>query len=715
MSAESASTTGSVPVSPNKRIVEGRGAKVAHLLRPETVAVIGASDRENTPGYRFARHLLRSDVTTYLVNAKRDKILGVPAYRSLGDVPDPVDQAIILLAQPRVQTAVEECIARGVISIVIVTSGFGDASDEGRLYQARIAEDCRRNGVSLLGPNCYGYLNNVNNIAATGAAILTERPLKLGGVGIAAQSGGVGLAVLPWQLEALGTGVSYIVNVGNQADIDLADVVDFLAGSPVKVVTFLAEGVPDGRKLFEAVRLARQQGKQVIYLKVGRSEAGQRAASAHTGALAGEDRLFEGLMGAAGAMRFGSIEEVAFATHLLERAHGKQLGGRLALITISGGVAAQIVDCLGGYANLSLPALSKQTSERLASELSVEGGNANPVDLTAAAIADSLAFVDATRIVLDDPTIDVAIVALTVATGYDEVIYALDRLARDSGKPIVVLWLGGAVAGEGAGLLSRADCRLAWTRSERTLGAVLSTAVQSREGQSAPPAEAPALGEEVPPKMVVDEWRLKPWLEKRGMVMPTMVLLASAEELDGLADRLDDACLSFPLVAKGLVPGVMHKLQAGYLWLDVADFDQLAQRVRDFFSMAPGGSTLLLQERVRIRREFFFGYKADPIFGGIVIFGPGGTGVERETSLRYGLAPMTPEDARQMVSESLGANEVAPGLMQPLADSLSRISADLASSSFDEFELNPIALTEDGEILAVDALGVAAEAPPLQR
>ncbi len=598
-------------------------------------------------------------------------------YGRISDLPRQIDQAILLVPSQHVEAATLEAIACGATSVVVVSGGFAEGSAEGREAQGRLARICESAGVSLLGPNCYGYVNNVDDIRASGAAWLDAGRFPTGGIGVASQSGGLGIAIMPWLIRELGGGFSHIVNVGNQAHIDLADTVEFLAGDPsTRVIVLMLEGTPDGRKLLQAVTHARSAGKPVLFIKIGQSTAGQMAALAHTGALAGEDRVFAALLRSVGGTRFAALEDIGFASHLLERCIGRRFGGRLALITVSGGIVAQAVDLLGQNENLSLAKLAESTSQRLRVRLPAISAVGNPIDLTIAALTDLGMFHDASTIVLDDDGVDVLVVVITIAGTYDEVLRALDVIAEQSTKPVILLWLGSALRGEREDILRRPGVHLAWTKSERTLMSVLNAIAEPRGRAKKIVAEQSRSDHKAIASQLADEIEICNWMRALGFNVPKAVEVADGSR-ENVSDLMAAPGLQFPIVAKGIVPGVAHKAKSGLLWLNIADAHELAQVCELFFSQYSAPSKLLLQEDVDIGSELMIGYKEDPAFGPIVLFGTGGVDVENNPDISYELAPMSAESAELLIRATRIGNTLDGASVKRLTRVIETLSTEL--------------------------------------
>ena len=680
----------------NQSELSADAARVRTLLHPKTICVIGASEKPNTGALRIFKHLCDSAVQVFPVNPRSAEILGRKCYPSIAAIPESIDQAFIILGRPLADSVVDDCVAKGVASIVLISGGYAEVSEEGAQAQEAIRRKCNASNVAVLGPNCYGYVNAIANISGSGAAILTKGPLKRGNIGICSQSGGMGIAIFPWALENYGSGVSYAVNVGNQCDIELADVVAFMAEDEhTSTILLHAEGVSNGRRLAHAVAYAESKGKALVYLKVGYSQLGQEAALAHTGALGGADRIFEGLMRSHSAVRCVGCDETAFAAHLADRLHGRKLGSRIALISPSGGAVAQTVDVFGRKQHLQLAKLTSTTTDYLRSRLSAVSHVTNPIDLTLQAIADPTTFGDCASALLKDPGVDSVVVIITMNRSWEPVVDDLIALSESAEKPVLLLWIGAEIQGHSKEKLQNAS-RLPWTQSELVLADVL----DSNASLSCSDFCKKVIQEK--PSVVHDEAELGEHLREAGFSLPRGVIVERGTDA---VDRLNEAGLQFPIIAKGLVQGITHKKKSGVLWMGLQSAEDITSTGTAFFDAYPD-ARLLLQETVVFNREWMIGYKRDSAFEGVLLFGAGGVDVESLDDIAYAMTPLDFEQAQTLVCATRAGRNAPAQELKLLAASLAKLSTWLEATDYDEVDFNPVVVDRDGCVRILDALGI---------
>ncbi len=381
------------------------GSNLDFFFNPRSIAVIGASATPGKVGYEILRNLLeRFRGRVYPINPKAKEILGLRAYPSVLDVPDDIDLAVIAVPAPEVLKVAEECGIKGVKGLVVISAGFKEIGPEGAERERKLVEIVRRYGMRLIGPNCVGVYvpkTGVNTLFLT-----RERQgyPDHGPIAFISQSGAFGVAVLDWA-TARGIGISKFVSYGNRADVDEADLIEYLRDDPdTRVVTMYIEGVEDGRKLFRALR-STTPVKPVVVFKAGRTEIGARAAVSHTGALAGRDEVYSAAFKQSGAIRVYGMEElfdVAVALSLQPPAPGD----RVAVLTVGGGSGVMATDALIDL-GLKVPRLSDVTVEKLRRVLLPIASPYNPVDVTGSARDEHL--VEAVEILMRSGEVDVIV------------------------------------------------------------------------------------------------------------------------------------------------------------------------------------------------------------------------------------------------------------------------------------------------------------------
>jgi acetyl coenzyme A synthetase (ADP forming)-like protein len=730
------------PTASSIAVVEERerraeSASVARLLAPRSIAVIGASRKHGTIGNELFRNLLNYEFQgpVYPVHPEAGSVAGVRAYRSVLDVPDAVDLAVVVVPAPAVEHVVEECAQKRVRGLVIISAGFAEAGSEGKETERRIVATARRNGMRIIGPNCLGIVNTAADVQMN-ATFAPVTPVR-GPVAFLSQSGGLGIELMA-RVGELGIGVSEFVSVGNKADVSGNDLLQHWESDPhTEVILFYLESFGNPRKF---ARLARRVGrrKAIIAVKSGRTLAGSRAASSHTAALASPDVAVDALFGQAGVIRVDTLEQLLDTAQVL--AHQPlPRGRRVAIVGNAGGPGTLAADACSG-AGLEVPELSEELQRELRRLVARDASVRNPIDLVAAATADQ--YEAALRLILEDPGID-AVLALFVpplVTRAADVARAIAAAARAAAgtdgaaaKPIVACFLGRAGVPEEL----RGDAR------ERTIPSF-----------AFPEAAAHALGRAAD----LADWRRRPIgtvpelpdidvASARALVTDRLAaaggagtwlaaddaarllghfgipVVASRLAADGDAAARAAGELGFPVVLKAGAPELVHKSDVGgvALGLDTADavrraYDDMRRRLGAEMGDA------LVQPMVARGVELIVGVTQDPSFGPLVLLGLGGVTAELLADRALRILPLTSDDAHDLVRSLRGSPllfgyrgrpAVAVDALEIMLLRVAALADEIPEVA--EMDLNPVIATDAG-VLAVDAkvrlLPAAAPLPP---
>jgi acetate---CoA ligase (ADP-forming) len=680
-------------------------ASLRSFFEPKTVAVIGASRRRGSIGGELFRNVLAADFTgaTYPVNRDGEPVGGVPAYKSIADVPEIVDLAVVCLPGPLVLEAAEAALVSGVKALCVISSGFAEVGAEGRERQERLLDLVRAHGGRLVGPNCLGIAVPRLSLNAT----FGPRPLPPGPIGFSSQSGALGLALLEKASERR-LGFSSFVSIGNKADVSSNDLLEWWEDDDeTQLVLLYLESFGNPQKFARlARRIARR--KPVLALKSGSTEAGARAASSHTAALASSDAAVEALFRQAGVIRAGTLEELVDAAALLS-SQPLPRGRRVGVLTNAGGLGILCADACAA-AGLELPKLSDETRATLQPLLPEDASLANPVDLLGSATAAT--FEAVIPALLEDKRLDSLIVLFVppVVAGTDEVaaaiLNAVDRAGTD--KPVLAVLISGRGTPAALRQEGRSVASFAYPESAaRALGLASARAEWLRRpaGTVPPPPEV-----DVPAaRGIVDaalEGRSEAWLDAeatRGLlqvygvpVVPERV----AQTVDEAVEAADE--LGLPVVLKTAAAGA-HKTEKGGIALELRDAEQIraaAERI---------GTPVLVQPMVTGGAELLAGIVQDPVFGPLVAFGPGGVFAELIGAAAFRIAPLTDVDANELVQEGKAGRLVAGFRGTPAADApalvdllhrLSLLAEDLPEVA--ELDLNPVIALPNG-CVAVDA------------
>jgi acetyltransferase len=686
------------------------------FFTPDSVAVIGASRDEDKLGYAVLHNIQKAGFPgqLYPVNPKADEILGLKAYPSVLEIPDPVDLAVIVIPQKYVVGALEECGKKGIPSVVVISAGFREAGREGLEAELKLVEIAEEYGIRLIGPNCLGVINTSSPLNATFA---TDIP-PAGPMAFMSQSGALGTAVLDMAMAGH-IGFSKFVSLGNKADVSEIDLLEAWGQDPdSRVILIYVEGVPNGQKFIEVAKRVTRD-KPVVAIKSGVTASGSRAVSSHTGSLAGSEAAYKAAFNQAGIIRATSMEALfdyarAFAYQpLLE-------GDNIAIVTNAGGPGILATDALEHH-GLEIPRLSPDTTDALTAYLPGAASAVNPVDVLGDALADR--YEEAIRLVLDDPKVHGVIVILTpqAMTEIEKTAHAIGRMAKESDKPILACFMGEARIEAGIDVLwehgvpnypfpERAAAALGAMREyrrerERRIFGIVPTIVDKS------PVEA--LFERVREEGRVSIGDAEAWevLRAYGFTVPQSELAKTPKEAVEIADKL-----GYPVVMKIASPDILHKTDVGGVKVnlrspgDVRDaFDLMIYRAGRY---VPGARVwgCQVQEMVSGGREVLVGMSRDPQFGPLVAFGLGGIYVEALKDVAFRVAPFSPREADEMIREIRayplleGVRGEPPADHAAMADALLRISQLVTDfPEIVELDINPLMVFEEGDgAMAID-------------
>lgn len=693
----------------------GGPAGLEALLRPRSVAVVGASGREGNPFARPLQYLRqhRFGGEVYPVNPRYEELSGWACYPSLGAAPGPVDLALVLVPAGEVARVVREGAEVGVRAAVVFASGFAETGEEGRALQDELAEAGRRAGTRLLGPNCQGAVYVPARLAATFSGAVARSLPGASGVAYVGQSGALGGSILDLARES-GMGLTAWVSTGNQADADAVEVADLLLGQDdVSVVATYLESAVDGRRYAALARRAGALGKRLVVLRSGRSAAGRRAAASHTGAMVAAGAAFELVSRDEGVVLVDDVDELLRVAYALSALPAPR-GSRVSVVTTSGGAGSLAADHLEER-ELVVEELPAETRAALAPIVPAFGSTANPVDVTAQLFARSEhAFADVCRAVLDSAGTDVLVVLLTMVTGEAGRRLAADlvELARDATKPVLVAWLAGDEQ-TAEGRRAYREGRLPLFRSvgdvARTLRTLLDAAPGPRDRPGAERVAVPS-GEELAALLaaagpVVTEAEGGAFLDAVGVARPEGALVRSGAEAEAAARRIGGR-----VAMKVQSPGVVHKTDAGGVRLGVppedaaSAYEELLARVAAVAATADVRG-VLVQATAPAGRELVVGVTAsDDGFPPVATVGFGGVATEVYRDVASRVVPVGRREALEMLRSLRGApllfghRNLPPADVEAAADAVARLcaGAEALGGRLRELEVNPLIVHPDG-------------------
>ena len=685
------------------------------LFNPRSVAVIGASEDPTRIGGRPLRYLKEFGFQgkVWPVNPRRDRVQGIEARPDIGEVPGPIDVAVVAVAAANVPKTIEACAECGVGAAVVFTSGFAETDAAGAVGQRRLREIARSSGMRILGPNCLGVYNAATGFFATFTTTLDIYPPKPGPVAIVSQSGAYGshLGLLARRRRI---DVGLWVSTGNECDVTVSECIAWMAERPdIEVVAAYAEGIGDGNALLASLDAARARGKRVLFTKTGRSEAGAEAVRSHTAALAGADAVFDAMLAQAGIVRTDSTEE------MLDAAYAASFGAlpssrRVGLMTISGGAGVMMAD-EAAVQGLEVTPMPEETQRRLKEKLSFCTPR-NPVDITAQVFnAPHLvgAFLDA---MLDEGDYGAVVLFFTYVASVEfmakPLVEAITRAReRHPHRPILMSMVGSVEA------ITPYEA-LNVPVFEDPVRAVRTVSALARVGEGL--ARGPAAGADTtarPPGNRHDGGRLDEHealrlLASWGVPAVEARVARSAEEAARAA-----AAIGGPVAMKILSPDVEHKTEADGVALGVAvddaaaEHDALVARARAWDANAGIRGTLVAPMVGGV--ECILGVRRDPVFGPVVMVGSGGVLAEVVDDVAFGKAPIDDAQAKRMIA-GLSVARVLEGVrgrprydIDALATAVAALSRFAAAhaDAIESVDVNPFVVLPEGEGgLALDAL-----------
>lgn len=712
-----------IPLEPSPALLSGIEARehqaavasLTRLLGPESVAVIGAGRDPGSVGHRVLRNLVDGGFPgpVYPINPRAKELCGLPVHARIGDVPGPVDLAVVAVPARAVTRVARQCAEAGVRSLVVVTGGLSEAGKSGR--QAELLRICRDGGMRLVGPNSLGVVGSAGRL---NASVLPATPPR-GRLGLMSQSGTVAVALLE-RAAALGIGVSSFVSTGDKADVSGNDLLEYWEDDPeTDVVALYLESFGNPRRFGRiARRLAAR--KPVIVLKSGRTVSGDRAAvQSHTAAAATPDKAVDALLAAAGVIQVDTVQRLLDTARLLLGAP-LPAGPRVAIVGNSGGPEALTADaCV--QRGLAVPELSPETRLVLRRETSPTAEVTNPVALAADAPAERLA--DAVRTVLADPVVDAVLVVYTppFGSGRERTCEAIAEVAKDAAKPVLACVLGHD------GMLPGGTPSYAFPEQAVYALSRVVDYVRRRERPAELAAEArPFSRDRTAAAIVRRELAEHPegrWLDHRTaarLLACYGVHVAESIDVDGPETAAEAAALTgLPAALKATGPDLVHKSDVGGVALNLATPADVAQAYREMAErLGPAMTGALVQPMVTDGVEIIIGGVEHPAFGPLVMVGMGGLTAELLTDRAFRVPPITHRDAAEMLRELrcfplLTGYRGRPKVnIEALEEQIVRVARFLEEiPEAAELDLNPVLVTPRGAA-AVDVRLRLAPLPP---
>jgi acetyltransferase len=688
------------------------------FFSPQSVAIVGASQQKGKVGYEILMNMIQAGFPGKLfpVNSKAESIAGLKCYPDLASIGETPDLVVVVVPAPVVPEVMNQCAKIGVRSVIVITAGFKEVGPEGRALEQRVVQIAQQSNIRVIGPNCLGVIAPAHKLNASFGGNLPAP----GAVGYLSQSGALLAAILD-MANANGIGFSKLVSIGNKADVDELDLIMALGkDEETKVIAGYLESITDGNAF---VRRAEQisNDKPILLIKAGGTSAGAKAASSHTGSLAGGETAYEAVFERAGIVRCDSIDQQfnyaqAFAYQPLPKGHN------VAVITNAGGPGIMAADAIERH-GLGFAKLADKTIEKLGPKLPAAANIHNPVDVLGDALADRYEF--ALDVVLDDRNVDIVLVLLTpqAMTEAEATAQAIVRIAENKAKkPILACFMGAGKIAEAVKILRQG--KIPQYNSPESAVDVIKVMTDYVRWRARPkrvvrlfPVNRRKV-ENVIEKHLrkglreVGEAEAKEVLEAYGFVTPKGSLATQPEQAANIAEQI-----GFPVVMKIWSPDIVHKSDVGGVKLGLKN----AQEVMDAFDLmmyripkrVPDANILgvFVQQMVKGGKEVILGMNRDPRFGPLMMFGMGGVMVEVMKDVSFYLAPLTDDEAKQMLINTrtykmLQGVRGQEGVdIEAIAEGLQRLSQLVTEfPQIKELDINPFVVGPQGTVpIAVDA------------
>ena len=689
------------------------------MFDPKTIALIGATEKEGAIGRTIMENLLRSkDRSVFPVNPQTSKILDIKSYPSIKDAPEHVELAIVATPARIVPFVLEECGKAGVDGAVIISAGFKEIGEEGIQLESKIDQIRNKYGMRIMVPNCLGF---VRPVLGLNASFLRGNP-QPGNIAFISQSGALGSAILDWAVSA-GIGFSMFASLGSMIDVDFGDMIDFLGDDKdTKSILIYMEGVGNARKFMSAARSFARR-KPIIILKPGRFEQSARAVHSHTGAMAGDDAVYEAAFRRAGVVRVGEIAELFDAAKVLD---SKKLpaGSRLAIVTSAGGPGVMATDALISLGG-ELAQLSEKSMEQLNSFLPPYWSKANPVDLLGDATVEK--FAKAITICLNDPMVDgVLIIYVPMDSAPStKLAQAVADIAKNATKPVIATWMGAKDVEEGR-LIFVNNSIPTYNTPEVAIRTYMNMCKYKRHLDQLyeTPEELPVHKAPLKDRLkeitsmatkegrtLLNEGESKEFLATYSIPVTMAQIAQDQKAAVSIAEKI-----GYPVVIKIVSPDISHKSDVGGVIMGIDSsaalkeaYENLIQRVK---KLSPKASILgvVVEKMVTdVDYELILGVKKDRDFGSVILFGMGGTAAEFIKDFSVGLVPLNRTLAKMLIQDTKVFKMLQGFRGKPAADfeeleeilvSLSNLIVDFPEIA--EIDINPLAIS-NGKASALDA------------
>ena len=691
---------------------------LSKIMKPKTIAVIGASTKEHTIGSDIMKRLqeYKFNGKIYPVNPKGGIIEGLQAYTTVNEIPDEIDLALIVVNAKFVLSTIDQCHQKGIKGLCIITAGFKETGKEGAELEKQLLAKVKEYGMRCVGPNCLGVVNTHPDIRMD--ACFAESLPERGNIGFVSQSGALGGGILNI-LKDLNLGFAQFISIGNQADVNAETALEYWENEEdVKQILLYMESIQNPanfRKL--ATRISKK--KPILALKAGRSAAGASAASSHTGSLAGADKAANALLAQSGVIREYSLKNL-FATAKVFANCPIPKGDRVAIITNSGGPGIMATDAVCEY-GMQMAKISDETKEKLRSFLPSAASVKNPIDMIASAPIEH--YKQTLETVIKDDNVDMIMVIYLPFLGLKDIDVAravMEIKAQNPSKPIIGVFM---TKSEFFTKLSDMDVNMPFFMYAEEAADGFNRLNQQRKWIERPEGNIPTYN--------VDRQKASQIIKQS--ISEGRAQLTTRESIDvldaygirvcksGFAKDIDEAVniansIGYPVVMKMTSKTTSHKTDVGGVRVNIQSEEQLRNEYSDLIAklkeknLLEGLEGVIIQEMVKGNREMVCGIATDPQYGPMMMFGLGGVFIEVMKDVTFRIAPLSDMDAQEMIKSVKayklleGARGTTPAQMDQIKETLLRLSQLVSDYPFiDELDINPLLISEKtGEGIAVD-------------
>lgn len=691
-----------------------------HLMSPKSIAILGASNHPESIGGRPIKFLKSFGYQgeIYPINPKYETLQGLTCYKELSDIPLNIDLLIIITKPESIMKAMHEAKAQKIHAVMIITSGFSESGDEGRKLEAELVNYAKSNDMLVMGPNCQGFINFDKKITATFTGALNRGGFNNGNICLISQSGAMSGMLYAMAVER-GIDFSYLISGGNESVVTTSHFIDYAVDDEqTDIICVYMEGIKEASLLKAAAYRAAQMDKPIIAMKVGKSEAGSKAASSHTGALASSDGIVDCFMKQAGILRVETTDNL-FDSMKVFLSRKRTKGNRIGVVSISGGAGVVMADACEKY-QMMLPKLTDLTESKIRDNIPSFGSPHNPVDLTAQVLTTYEKFYHCIEAVNADENIDIIVIFIGLLEHLkDHLTKAIETLNKATSKPILVTWL--AATDEIKTWFYDKKIPLFEDSDRCIYGASLLSQYTSLRDEciQRDDVEFKAQNYEIIGSLYkgdsgfLNEWASKQIISEIGIKTDAPTAVKDFEALELIAPKLQ-----YPVAAKVLSKSILHKSDIGGVILNIKNADELLSAYGTIVkNINENGLTeafegIVVSEMQPKGIEMIVGIKKDPLLGTAVVLGMGGTMVEILKDSVMQLVPINKKEALKMI-DSLkskkmlyGYRDMARKDIEALADVIVGVSdLCMVRPDIQEMDINPLFVYDAGKgVVAIDAL-----------